>query len=350
MSGHSKWATTKHKKAVIDARRGKMFAKLIKNIEVAARMGGGDPAGNPTLYDAIQKAKKSSVPNDNIDRAVKRGSGAETGGADYQTIMYEGYGPSGVAMLIECLTDNRNRAAMEVRTAMTRNGGSLADPGSVSFLFNRKGVVLVPVDAGGQGGQRGRHPRGDPRRRRRRRQRPRRQLRGGLRADRPGRRPLGAAGRRHRLRLRRGVVRARHAGRARQGRRRQDVPADRRARGPRRRPERLRQLRRLRRGHGVARRAERVAFAVSDARSPGDSFTTTGHSTPNGAASRTPRRRTARRCSTCGRRPGAGRRAAAASWSAVAVQLEAVEVVDRRVVGRPLRHDAGQLLADHLAA
>jgi YebC/PmpR family DNA-binding regulatory protein len=144
MSGHSKWATTKHKKAVVDARRGKMFAKLIKNIEVAARMGGGDIGGNPTLYDAIQKAKKSSVPNDNIDRAVKRGSGAEAGGADYQTIMYEGYGPNGVAMLIECLTDNRNRAAMEVRTAMTRNGGSLADPGSVSFLFNRKGVILVP--------------------------------------------------------------------------------------------------------------------------------------------------------------------------------------------------------------
>jgi len=144
MSGHSKWATTKHKKAVIDARRGKMFAKLIKNIEVAARMGGGDPAGNPTLFDAIQKAKKSSVPNDNIDRAVKRGSGAEAGGADYQTIMYEGYGPNGVALLIECLTDNKNRAAMEVRTAMTRNGGSLADPGSVSYLFNRKGVVLVP--------------------------------------------------------------------------------------------------------------------------------------------------------------------------------------------------------------
>jgi YebC/PmpR family DNA-binding regulatory protein len=150
MSGHSKWATTKHKKAVIDARRGKMFAKLIKNIEVAARMGGGDPAGNPTLYDAIQKAKKSSVPNDNIDRAVKRGSGAEAGGASYDTIMYEGYGPSGVAMLIECLTDNRNRAAMEVRTAMTRNGGSLADPGSVSYLFNRKGVVIVPQQQDGK--------------------------------------------------------------------------------------------------------------------------------------------------------------------------------------------------------
>ncbi|GAB2679093.1 YebC/PmpR family DNA-binding transcriptional regulator [Thalassiella azotivora] len=144
MSGHSKWATTKHKKAAIDAKRGKMFAKLIKNIEVAARTGGGDPAGNPTLYDAIQKAKKSSVPNDNIDRAVKRGAGLETGGADYQTIMYEGYGPNGVAVLVECLTDNRNRAASDVRVAFTRNGGSLADPGSVAYLFNRKGVVIVP--------------------------------------------------------------------------------------------------------------------------------------------------------------------------------------------------------------
>jgi YebC/PmpR family DNA-binding regulatory protein len=155
MSGHSKWATTKHKKAVVDARRGKLFAKLVKNIEVAARAGGGDPSGNPTLYDAIQKAKKTSVPNDNIDRAVKRGSGAESGGADYQTIMYEGYGPNGVAFLIECLTDNKNRAAMEVRTAMNRNGGSLADPGSVSYLFNRKGVVIVPQwQAGAQDGRR----------------------------------------------------------------------------------------------------------------------------------------------------------------------------------------------------
>ena len=144
MSGHSKWATTKHKKAAIDAKRGKLFAKLIKNIEVAARTGGGDPGGNPTLYDAIQKAKKSSVPNDNIDRAVKRGSGAEAGGAEYQTITYEGYGSNGVAVLIECLTDNRNRAASEVRTALTRNGGSLADPGSVAYLFTRKGVVMVP--------------------------------------------------------------------------------------------------------------------------------------------------------------------------------------------------------------
>jgi YebC/PmpR family DNA-binding regulatory protein len=144
MSGHSKWATTKHKKAVVDAKRGKLFARLIKNIEVAARTGGGDPAGNPTLYDAIQKARKSSVPVDNIDRAVKRGSGAEAGGADWQTIMYEGYGPNGVALLIECLTDNRNRAATEVRTALTRNGGTLADAGSVSYMFSRKGVVIVP--------------------------------------------------------------------------------------------------------------------------------------------------------------------------------------------------------------
>ncbi|MEW2398424.1 YebC/PmpR family DNA-binding transcriptional regulator [Streptomyces sp. NPDC046862] len=144
MSGHSKWATTKHKKAVIDAKRGKLFAKLIKNIEVAARMGGVDLEGNPTLYDAVQKAKKQSVPNKNIDSAIKRGGGLEAGGADYETIMYEGYGPNGVAVLIECLTDNRNRAASDVRVAMTRNGGSMADPGSVSYLFNRKGVVIVP--------------------------------------------------------------------------------------------------------------------------------------------------------------------------------------------------------------
>jgi YebC/PmpR family DNA-binding regulatory protein len=144
MSGHSKWATTKHKKAAIDAKRGKLFAKLIKNIEVAAKQGGGDPAGNPTLYDAIQKAKKSSVPNKNIDSAVKRGSGAESGGVDYQGISYEVYGPQGVAFLVECLTDNKNRAAMEVRTAVTRNGGTMADPGSVSRLFTRKGVIVVP--------------------------------------------------------------------------------------------------------------------------------------------------------------------------------------------------------------
>ncbi|EOT02206.2 transcriptional regulator [Streptomyces noursei CCRC 11814] len=129
---------------MIDAKRGKLFAKLIKNVEVAARMGGVDVEGNPTLYDAVQKAKKQSVPNKNIDSAIKRGGGLEAGGADYETIMYEGYGPNGVAVLIECLTDNRNRAASDVRVAMTRNGGSMADPGSVSYLFNRKGVVIVP--------------------------------------------------------------------------------------------------------------------------------------------------------------------------------------------------------------
>ena len=143
MSGQSKWATTKHKKAVIDSRRAKSFAKLIKAIEVAARTGGADIDGNPTLFDAIAKAKKNSMPADNIDRAVKRGAGLESGGADWQTIMYEGYGPGGVALMIECLTDSRNRAASEVRVAVTRNGGSMADPGSVSYLFNRKGVVIV---------------------------------------------------------------------------------------------------------------------------------------------------------------------------------------------------------------
>ena len=145
MSGHSKWATTKHQKAVVDAKRSKLFAKLVKNIEVAVRSGGPDLAGNPTLVDAVQKAKKQSVPNDNIERALKRGSGAETG-ADYQSIMYEGYGPGGIAVLVECLTDNRNRAASDVRVAFTRNGGSLADPGSVSYLFHRKGIVLVPKE------------------------------------------------------------------------------------------------------------------------------------------------------------------------------------------------------------
>ena len=148
MSGHSKWATTKHKKAIIDSRRAKNFAKLIKAIEVSARAGGADVSGNPTLFDAIAKAKKNSVPADNIDRAVKRGAGLETGGKEWETIMYEGYGAGGVALLIECLSDNRNRAASDVRVAVTRNGGNMADPGSVSYLFNRKGVVIVKKVAG----------------------------------------------------------------------------------------------------------------------------------------------------------------------------------------------------------
>ena len=149
MSGHSKWATTKHKKAAIDAKRGKLFANLIKKIEVAARVGGGDPGGNPTLYDAIQKAKKNSVPNDNIDRAVKRGSGIGGEAVDYTEIMYEAYGPGGVAILIECLTDNRNRSASDVKVAVTRNGGTMADVGSVSRIFDRKGIVEVSKTQGG---------------------------------------------------------------------------------------------------------------------------------------------------------------------------------------------------------
>lgn len=143
MSGHSKWATIKRKKALIDSKRSKAFAKHIKAIEVAARNGGADPAGNPTLFDAVAKAKKSSVPSENIERALKRAAGTEAGASNYETIMYEGYGPGGVAFLIECLSDNRNRAASEVRVAVTRNGGTIADPGSVSYMFNRKGVLVI---------------------------------------------------------------------------------------------------------------------------------------------------------------------------------------------------------------
>ncbi|MDD6461495.1 MAG: YebC/PmpR family DNA-binding transcriptional regulator [Bifidobacteriaceae bacterium] len=146
MSGHSKWATTKNKKAAIDAKRGKLFAKLITNSDIAARTGGGDPNGNPTLYDAIVKAKKSSVPADNITRAVKRGSGEEAGGADYEEIVYEGYAPGGVGLIIQCLTDNRNRAAADVRSTLTKKGGSLAANGSVSFNFERKGQIVVPSE------------------------------------------------------------------------------------------------------------------------------------------------------------------------------------------------------------
>ncbi|MDI6024438.1 YebC/PmpR family DNA-binding transcriptional regulator [Leucobacter sp. UT-8R-CII-1-4] len=146
MAGHSKWATTKHKKAILDSRRAKAFAKYIKVIEVAARIGGPDLAGNPALADAVHKAKKNSVPGDNIDRAIKRGAGLTGDAVEYTTIMYEGYGPNGVALMIECLTDNKNRAAAEVRTALSRNGGTLADPGSVAYNFARKGVITVPAE------------------------------------------------------------------------------------------------------------------------------------------------------------------------------------------------------------
>lgn len=146
MSGHSKWATTKHKKAAIDAKRGKLFAKLVKNIEIAARSGGGDVNGNAALFEAVNKAKKNSVPADNIKRAIKRGSGAEAGGANYEEINYEAYGPNGVGIIIECLTDNKNRAAADVRTTLNKNGGSLASSGSVAFNFERKGEIQIPSE------------------------------------------------------------------------------------------------------------------------------------------------------------------------------------------------------------
>jgi YebC/PmpR family DNA-binding regulatory protein len=142
MSGHSKWATIKRKKAAKDASRGKLFAKLVKAVEIAARQGGGDPTGNATLAAAIAKARASSVPVENIERAVKRGSG-ELDGADYEEIWYEGYGPGGVALFVQVLTDNRNRAASDVRSTFTRNGGNLGEPGSVGYLFEQKGQILL---------------------------------------------------------------------------------------------------------------------------------------------------------------------------------------------------------------
>jgi len=145
MSGHSKWANIKHRKGRQDAKRGKLFAKLIKGIEAAARNGGPDPDGNPTLATAIQKAKDASVPKDNIERAVARGAGDDDG-VEYEEIWYEGYGPGGVALYVEILTDNRNRAAAEVRSTFTKNGGSLGEPGSVGYLFEQKGYLLVTGD------------------------------------------------------------------------------------------------------------------------------------------------------------------------------------------------------------
>ncbi len=145
MSGHSKWATIKHQKGAKDAKRGKLFARLIRGIEAAAKVGGPDPAGNPTLATAVQKAKDASVPKDNIERALKRAAGGLEG-VHYDTIYYEGYAPGGVALYVECLTDNRNRAGNDVRAAFNKNGGSLAEPGAVNYLFARKGVLLVPAD------------------------------------------------------------------------------------------------------------------------------------------------------------------------------------------------------------
>jgi YebC/PmpR family DNA-binding regulatory protein len=143
MSGHSKWASIKHKKAVVDSRRGKQFSKLTRAIMVAARDGGGDPAGNPALELAIRKAKEASMPKDNIERAIAKGTG-EGGEADaIESVLYEGYGPGGVALLVEAMTENRNRTGADVRHAFSKNGGSLGEPGSVAYLFDKKGTIVV---------------------------------------------------------------------------------------------------------------------------------------------------------------------------------------------------------------
>src|SRR5579884_2489487 len=149
MSGHSKWATIKHKKGAADKARGKLFAKLIRQVEVAAREGGGDPDANPTLRTMFQKARDASVPMDTIDRAIKRGTG-ELEGVRYESVTYEAYAPSGVAVIVECLTDNRNRTGSDIRAIFSKNGGSMAEPGAVAWQFDRKGVILVPKSAGGR--------------------------------------------------------------------------------------------------------------------------------------------------------------------------------------------------------
>jgi YebC/PmpR family DNA-binding regulatory protein len=143
MSGHSKWHSIKHKKAVVDARRGQHFTKLARAITVAAREAGGDPDGNPALALAIQKARDASMPKDNIERAVAKGTGEGVDAEQIETVLYEGYGPGGVAMLIEAVTDNRNRTGADVRHLLTKNGGNLGEPGSVSYLFDKQGVIVV---------------------------------------------------------------------------------------------------------------------------------------------------------------------------------------------------------------
>jgi YebC/PmpR family DNA-binding regulatory protein len=146
MSGHSKWASIKHKKAIVDSRRGKHFSKLTRAVMVAARDGGGDPAGNPALELAIRKAKEASMPKDNIERAIAKGTG-EGGEADaIETVLYEGYGPGGVALLVEAMTENRNRTGADVRHAFSKHGGSLGEPGSVAYLFDKKGTILIDAE------------------------------------------------------------------------------------------------------------------------------------------------------------------------------------------------------------
>src|SRR5665213_3457748 len=143
MSGHSKWASIKHKKAIVDQRRGQHFTKLARAVTVAAREGGGDPNGNPSLALAIQKARDASMPKDNIERAIAKGTGEGIDADQIETVLYEGYGPGGVALLIEALTDNRNRTGADVRHALSKHGGNLGEPGSVSYLFDKRGVIVV---------------------------------------------------------------------------------------------------------------------------------------------------------------------------------------------------------------
>ena len=147
MSGHSKWSSIKHKKAVVDARKGQQFTKLARAITVAAREGGGDPEGNPALALAIQKARDASMPKDNIERAIAKGNGEGVDADQIETVLYEGYGPGGVALLIEALTDNRNRTGAEVRHLLSKNGGNLGEPGSVSYLFDKRGVITVDASS-----------------------------------------------------------------------------------------------------------------------------------------------------------------------------------------------------------
>ena len=193
MSGHSKWHSIKHAKGAADAARGKLFARLARQIEVAARDGGGDIEGNPTLRTMVQKARDASMPKDNIERAIKRGTG-ELEGVTYENITYEGYATNGVAVYVETLTDNRNRTGAEVKNVFTRNGGSLAEPGAVAWQFERKGVIILE-QVGGDGGRP--HAR-RARSRRRGHRRPRRHLAGHHRADRPARRAHRARGGRDR--------------------------------------------------------------------------------------------------------------------------------------------------------
>jgi YebC/PmpR family DNA-binding regulatory protein len=150
MSGHSKWASIKHKKAVVDSRRGKLFTKLARAITVAAKEGGGDPTGNAALGLAIQKARDASMPKDNIERAIQKGTGEGADAESFETVLYEGYGPGGVALLVEALTDNRNRTGSEVRHLLSKHGGNLGEPGSVAYLFEKKGVVVVDANRYGE--------------------------------------------------------------------------------------------------------------------------------------------------------------------------------------------------------